>query len=444
MTEITLQIYLDGSWHDAAVLDISAPERGIASPTVMSGYELDYYAEQASIDFSAGTEVIDIRALSVGIPANIAHKRWEGWPPFLLDLMPQGNARRRLAGLLNVDEDDPAAELPILLRGAGAPIGNIRVKEAWLDEERRIGEAMGNGALIGVQLQDIINRTDAFMAAVDQYGLVASGSSGVQGEWPKILMTQSSDNLWYPDPCVADEGAKSHVIVKLDRVQSPEFLKILEAEAPYLEVARAFGTRTAAPLRYENGVLIIPRFDRRVSPGSVERFGQESLVSAIGVAKFGHIAAHETYVQAIADFSTDAESDVKEYLLRDLLNRAMGNPDNHGRNSALQKMPDGSVRLSPLYDFAPMRMSPDLVIRSTKWACMGAPEHTPDWNEICAAVSEISGVAKEDLIAFLRGKEDLLRNLPEIAREKGVSVEVIERAFRIDGAVAGILALRDE
>jgi serine/threonine-protein kinase HipA len=68
---------------------------------------------------------------------------------------------------------------------------------------------------------------------------------------------------------------------------------------------------------------------------------------------------------------------VTEYVLRDLLNLAMDNPDNHGRNMALQKDIDGTVRLSPLFDFCPMKIDPTGIRRSTEWGCIARPGAEP-------------------------------------------------------------------
>ncbi len=57
--------------------------------------------------------------------------------------------------------------------------------------------------------------TDLFVEVVDRFGMLASGSSGLQGEWPKVALTLAEDGLWYPDAFVDDEEARMHVIVKL-------------------------------------------------------------------------------------------------------------------------------------------------------------------------------------------------------------------------------------
>ena len=54
-------------------------------------------------------------------------------------------------------------------------------------------------------------------------------------------------------------------------------------------------------------------------------------------------------------------------MRRDVLNVALGNRDNHLRNTALQRFEDGTIRLTPLFDFAPMMLHPDGIARSSRW-----------------------------------------------------------------------------
>lgn len=85
------------------------------------------------------------------------------------------------------------------------------------------------------------------------------------------------------------------------------------------------------------GVLIIPRFDRHVKDGVVLRFGQESMVSALGVAEFGRLTSHEDYIDVLRRNFEEPFADIVEYVKRDIANRAFGNPDNHGSNTAPSK-----------------------------------------------------------------------------------------------------------
>ncbi|MBB3660681.1 serine/threonine-protein kinase HipA [Rhizobium sp. BK650] len=423
---LALQIHFDHEWHQAATLEIKDNDAGYQGASIVD-YDLDYFIAEASQEFASGEKVCDLRALSVRYPVDLENRYDPHWPPFLLDLMPQGHARRRLAEHLGLVEAARASDLPLLLRSATGGIGNIRIRQAADSEAERLHGVQRQG----VTEAQILERSDRFMEVADRFGVLASGSSGLQGEWPKVSMTQATDGLYYPDSFVSDDEAIRHVIVKLVRSTEPTDRLILEGEGLYSRIAAEIGLNVSEVSTYAEGVLIIPRFDRQMGRGGqVLRLGQESLVSAIGVADFGFIGAHEAYIEVLRRFSSDPFADVVEYLKRDIANLALGNPDNHGRNSALSKHPDGTIRLSPLFDFAPMRLAKEGIIRSTRWASMrdAGLDHLPDWKLVC---SELMLGADEQgrLMDTLSQFADRLRQAPQIAEDYGAAREIIDRAM---------------
>ncbi|WP_337271099.1 type II toxin-antitoxin system HipA family toxin [Oryzifoliimicrobium ureilyticus] len=424
--QLSLQIHFDHEWHQAATLDIKDANAGYRGASIVD-YDLDYFIAEASQAFASGETVCDFRALSVRYPVDLENRYGPHWPPFLLDLLPQGHARRRLAEHLGLVEAARASDLPLLLRSATGGIGNIRIKQAADAEAERLHGVQRQGATEA----EILQRSDRFMEVADRFGMLASGSSGLQGEWPKVSMTRANDGLYYPDSFVSDEEATRHVIVKLVRSTDPMDRLILEGEALYSRIAAEIGLNVNEVSTYTEGVLIIPRFDRQKAlDGQVLRLGQESLVSAIGVADFGHISTHEAYIEVLKQFSSDPFQDVVEYLKRDIANLALGNPDNHGRNSALSKHPDRTVRLSPLFDFAPMRLAKEGIIRSTRWASMrdAGRDHLPDWKLICADLMPEKG-EQVRLAAQLGEFADRLRRAPQIAKDFGAPPEIVDRAM---------------
>jgi len=423
---VTLQTHFDGAWHDAATLEIEDDAAGFQGVSIVD-YNLDYFVTVASAEFSAGRPVRDHRALSVNFPIDLENRYSRSWPPFLLDLMPQGHARRKLAEHLSLAESSRASDLPLLLRSATGGIGNIRIKEAAEAEIERLRGVERQG----VTEAEILERSDRFLEVADRFGMLASGSSGLQGEWPKVSMTQADDGLYYPDTLVTDDEAVRHVIVKLVRSNDPVDSLILQGEALYSRIAQEIGLDVSEPSTYAEGVLIIPRFDRKKKEGGgTIRLGQESLVSAIGVANFGHVGTHEAYIDVLRQYSAHPFSDIVEYLKRDIANLALGNPDNHGRNAALSKHQDGTIRLSPLFDFAPMRLAKEGIIRSTRWAMMRdrGRDHLPDWLRICTELMPDPD-EKRDLAAMLSAFAENLRQGPAIARDMAAAPEILERAM---------------
>ncbi|WP_435655703.1 HipA domain-containing protein [Brucella pituitosa] len=205
---------------------------------------------------------------------------------------------------------------------------------------------------------------------------------------------------------MTDAEAVRHVIVKLVRSSEPVDHLILE------------------------GVLIIPRFDRKKEGSGTVRLGQESLVSAIGVADFGHVGTHEAYVDVPRQYSANPFAEIVEYLKRDIANLALGNPDNHGRNSALSKHQDSTIRLSPLFDFAPMRLAKEGIVRSTRWAIMrdGGRDHLPDWKRICTELVH-KPFEQKALAAALSTFAEHLRHAPDLAKDMGAAPAILERAM---------------
>ncbi|MBW8302264.1 MAG: HipA domain-containing protein [Hydrogenophaga sp.] len=437
---LTLQIHFNGEWHHAATLELKDDAAGFQGASVVD-YDLDYFVTVASAEFAAGKTVRDHRALSVRYPVDLENRFSRSWPPFLLDLLPQGHARRKLADHLGLAEGSRAADLPLLMRSATGGIGSIRIKEAAEAETERLRGVERQG----VTEAEILERSDRFMEVADRFGMLASGSSGLQGEWPKVSMTQANDGLYYPDSFVTDDEAVRHVIVKLVRSNEPVDRLILEGEALYSRIAQEIGLNVSEPSTYAEGVLIIPRFDRKKREGGgTVRLGQESLVSAIGVADFGHVGTHEAYIDVLRQYSANPFSDIAEYLKRDIANLALGNPDNHGRNSALSKHQDGTIRLSPLFDFAPMRLAKEGIVRSTRWAMMrdGGRDHLPDWTSICAELMP-GPVEQKALAAALCEFAERLQQAPDKAKDMGAPPEILERAMgRCTEIADSVLAAR--
>ncbi len=423
---LTLQTHFNGEWHHAATLELKDDAAGFQGASIVD-YDLDYFVTVASAEFVTGKAVRDHRALSVRYPVDLENRYSRSWPSFLLDLMPQGHARRKLAEHLSLAEGARASDLPLLLRSATGGIGNIRIKEAAEAEAERLGGVERQG----VTEAEILERSDRFMEVADRFGMLASGSSGLQGEWPKVSMTQANDGLYYPDSFVTDDEAVRHVIVKLVRSNEPVDRLILEGEALYSRIAQKIGLHVSEPSTYAEGILIIPRFDRKKKHGGgTIRLGQESLVSAIGVADFGHVGTHEAYIDVLRHYSADPFTDVVEYLKRDIANLALGNPDNHGRNSAISKHQDGTIRLSPLFDFAPMKLAREGIVRSTRWAMMrdGGRDHLPHWKSICAELT-IDAAEQKALAATLSEFAEHLHRAPAMAKDLGAPLDILDRAM---------------
>jgi serine/threonine-protein kinase HipA len=423
-----LELYLDDTWHAVASIRLmGAAERGWEAGTDVgysAGYALNHEGRR------------DAAALSVNLPVSLETTRTGSWPPFLTDLLPQGFGRQELLRQLGMPETAAAsADWRLLLAGAGNPIGNIRVREA--------ADRLKEHALVdrrGFTEDEVVERGEAFTEHLVRHGLFVAGSSGVQGEWPKILLAEGRDGLYYLDHALPDEDVAAHWLVKFSRGPNVALATILRLEAPYMELARHLGLDVQGRMRGSARTLFIPRFDRKVTAVGVERYAQESLASLCGLAGFGLAPSHNVALRHLAEVCTHRVRDVVEYLRRDVANIALGNKDNHARNTAIQRRADGYIGLTPLYDFVPMMLHPDGIARRMRWERDDGG--SPRWASVIQQAAEATGVDAGILTGALTDMTAPLRNLRAHALEIGVDEAVMEMqdAF-IDDIVAQLETL---
>lgn len=405
----TLQLYADGAWHDIASTSLLGPEnQGWRTPTY-TGYDASWAL--------AHSEARDAWALSSRFPVSLAPHKAGHWPVFLIDMLPQGFGRGELLRQLNLPETMEAeADWRLLLAGAGNLIGHLRIKEAadWL--------AQRHGPLQGFTDETVAARSEDFMSYLSQYGLFVAGSSGVQGEWPKILLTRARDGLLYLDHTLPDEDALEHFIVKFGRGSNLQLAAILQHEAPYMAIAAQLGLRVHAPLTLRKRSLFIPRFDRTRREGKLVRLAQESLATLVNRPGFGVVPAHEEACQALVEVCTNPAEEILEYLRRDVANLALGNKDNHARNTAVQRDFDGNIRMTPVFDFAPMYLHPDGIARRIRWA--QGEQGGPDWAGIVDRLGEAHQLPRDHLVNGLRSMLPVLDELLIRGDQFGLAQEV--------------------
>jgi serine/threonine-protein kinase HipA len=371
----TLQLHAQGAWHDVASVGLHGLEAEGWKAKTYSGYAVEWAFEHAG--------ATDAHALCAGWAVGIEPLQLSHWPVFLIDMLPQGFGRQELLQRLGLS---PTAGVPadwqLLLAGAGNPIGHLRVKEAaqWLETNA--------GAQRGFTDAEVAQRGDAFSEYLASYGLFVAGSSGVQGEWPKVLLTRAADGLLYLDHTLPDAQAVEHYIVKFGRGRDRQLASILRHEAPYMDLAQQLGLRVHAPLVLRERALFIPRFDRVVQDGQVLRLAQESIATLTGMPGFESVPTHDQVCAALLRHCTNPQAEVLEYIKRDVANLALGNKDNHARNTAVQRDFNGHIALTPLYDFAPMYLHPDGIARRIRWE--GNDAGQPDWGRVLDRVCELS------------------------------------------------------
>lgn len=346
-------------------------------------------------------------------------------PPFLLDLVPQGRGRKLLIHELAL-ADSEAHDLLLAQYGAFNPIGNLRLDTAvkyYENWKKRNREDLRGG----FSLKDIINRQEDFLEHIWLHAMYAAGTTGVQGAAPKFLLTQNHDGLWFADAALPDADAAKHWLVKLPRGTHETDFAILRNEAAYLRVAKRCGLRVEGEPMHEAGMLFVPRFDRAVIDGTLHRHAQETLASLAGMIGFGVPVSLFELVESFRRHVTNPVGEIIEFIRRDVLNLALRNTDNHARNTSVQTLADGTVRLTPIYDFAPMFLDREMIARSCKWKTKDRVD-CDDLNEIVGNL-QCSALEKEEIARGLQGFTKLVAELPEIMRDCDVDKQLIERCM---------------
>ncbi len=405
-----VELFSDGSWAEVASVSLLGKQEAGWKTATFCGYAAEWAMAHAGAR--------DAWALSSSFPVSLEPLELPHWPVFLIDMLPQGYGRRELLRRLNrAETQDLPGDWPLLLAGAGNPIGHLRIKEAaaWLAGQK--------GPQQGFTDDEVALRSEEFIEYLSGHGLFVAGSSGVQGEWPKVLLTRSSDGLLYLDHTLPDAQAVAHFIVKFGRGPNPALASILRHEAPYMELARFLRLRVHASLRLVRQALFIPRFDRIVENGVVIRLAQESIATLTGKVGFEQLPTHNEVCRRLAAVATNPLEEVLEYLKRDVANLALCNKDNHARNTAVQRCFDGHIALAPLYDFAPMYMHPDGIARRIRWE--GKDGSAPDWNQVVDAVAKDCHLDRSALAQGLKAMMAPLRELPMYAPTVGVEEQVV-------------------
>ena len=419
----TVQLHAAGVWHDVASVSLLGAEQDGWKAKTYAGYGVEWAFEHA--------RATDAHAACVRWPVGLQPLEQAHWPVFLIDMLPQGFGRHELLRRIGQPATaGVAADWQLLLVGAGNPIGNLRVKEAagWLSANA--------GALRGFTDDEVAQRGDAFSEYLASHGLFVAGSSGVQGEWPKVLLTRADDGLLYLDHTLPDERAVQHYIVKFGRGTDPQLASILRHEAPYMGIAAGLGLRVHAPLVLRQRALFIPRFDRLAQGGGVMRLAQESVATLTGMPGFDALPSHDQVCEALIRHCTDPQTEVLEYIKRDIANLALLNKDNHARNTAVQRDFNGHIALTPVYDFAPMYLHPDGIARRIRWHDNDSGQ--PDWRRVVDRVCELGAqlaavrrkkdaalVAREPLVAGIKAMEPALRRLAAQGESMGLDAAVI-------------------
>jgi len=410
-----LEVYVDGGWRTAAEVRVEDPTAGVYSPSRLE-YDFDYVD---GIGRALGAR--DHRAVSCRHPVTYEEVALERWPAFLLDIIPSGAGRRWWEARLRIP-NLPRSDWELLIRGGGNPVGNVRVADAAKSEE-----AVDHA---GFSREEVLERGADFIEYASQRGAWVAGGSGAGGDAPKLLLREDERGMLHADGALADARTSKAWLVKFPRSSRDADRMILRAEAAYHRIAARLGARASASPTWEADAFFMSRFDRIVEAGRVDRLGLESLYALAGVTDWGATVAKEDLASAVARFASDPRRELQELLLRDVLDVALGNTDNHGRNTAVAKNLDGRIELSPIYDFSPMVLDPEGIARVCRWRA--EEDGFPDY-AVVAKDLEKHGIDVGATKRWLVELGDRIAELPALMREEDVPTfvaDMLERRVR--------------
>jgi serine/threonine-protein kinase HipA len=437
---VTIEIYRDGEWLEAATISV-------AGHSHLDSSRLQYDDDYAIAHIQENTQ--KPAGLGCNYPVELLIRDIASWPAFLLDLLPSGAGRDHWVKRLGIS-DGHHADLELLLHGAGSPPGNLRIREAAMARDPNMQAPGPDGIAVamtdhpGFTLDEICERQEHFIEYAYQNGAHTSGASDVAGVAPKFLMVLDEAGRWHAEGALPDAAIASSWLIKFPRGKTDSDRQVLRLEATYMKLAKAVGIRVHGELQRTRNTLLIPRFDRPRTAQGLQRIGMESLLSLTEICRYGGEAggspSHNVLLNALIAHTTDPQREVTEYLKRDSLNIALGNKDNHGRNTAVFRHEDGRVELTPLFDFAPMYLDPEGIARVSRWEGDQEKGGIPIWEKVIDAMPAI--INKKALITELKDFGLSLTTLTEIMAREAVDPTVItQRKHAIEREASALLNL---
>ena len=400
----TIEIHVNGKWHEAALIESGGRDRST----------FEYLPEYVFGDIC--------QPVSLTLPVSLETRQPMGeCPSFLLDMVPQGNGRRYLTQQLGLTDSDDLI-MPLIQHGAFNPVGRLRLDTAvaYVDNVREDDASLHRG----FTLAEIVGRKDDFIENLSKHGMLGAGTTGLQGASAKFMLVQNNEGFWFLDSFANEPDIASHWLMKLPRGRHETDQAILRNEAAYIKVARTCGLRSHGETFHQDGMLFVPRFDRVMKNGEVVRLHQESLASLAGHRTFGIRPNHFDLVKAFLPFVSDPIREVVEYIKRDLLNLAMRNTDNHARNTAIQQLEDGAVQLTPVFDIAPMFMDREIIVRASSWL----NQHGQVINNFADVVEELplENEGKNAVMLEVQSFSKVIEGLPLTMGDCGVDANIIQ------------------
>lgn len=422
MKNVTLQLFNEGKWWDAANISFAGEQ-------MASGVTLAYLPQYIKDVRSYG--MTDCWACSVNAPVTMTPIDYESWPALLDDLLPVGKSRDWWLNYLNVSRRSEFEQnYALLTHACMSPIGNLRIKEATSQLNAHNTQRFS--------INDVAQLQHGFLEYANEQGAAVGGATGAGGVAPKLLLMVENNEVYIDGDFAGKRLSATPYLTKFARnTRSARDNNILRAEGVFYQVLSKILEGTSIEtinvsgmmtLEHESQVsLWLPRFDVQVDNSIATRVGVESIYSMINAGP-GSYQDHFFVMENIwnkikTTTQMSSQEFAKQYLARDLLNLAFGNSDNHGRNISFLKL-EGDIQFAPIYDFAPMKADPEMVTRLFKWGKDCEEGGIVRFDNV---VKELTEYCKPDeLMAFLNSLAEKLIGVPVLLEQHGCPREILE------------------
>ncbi|MFL1486047.1 HipA domain-containing protein [Marinobacter sp. LN3S78] len=339
--------------------------------------------------------------------------------PVLRDIIPQGAGRRHWIRMLGLERDPAQAiDARLLAEGCIAPIGNLRIREA----AEAFEESLETQSVQWFSRDDISTRAEGVIDYAQGLGLAIGGGTGAGGDAPKLLLVENRKGQFAFEGTVPETEIHRHWLVKFPRGRkTADDIAVLQGEAAIYAALEALDFNTIRDSSLweteSRHALWLPRFDREVTHHGILRHGVESIYSLVGRIGDGAALDHEQVFDRMKTCVTqpaDPDQLLADYLIRDVLNTAIANRDNHGRNTALIKL-EKDIALAPAFDLAPMALDPEGIARTTVWprelrASNGMdPNYPKVINTLADMPERAAGLFRDELRKLAPLREELVR-----------------------------------
>ncbi|WP_143870684.1 HipA domain-containing protein [Catenovulum sediminis] len=411
MQAVTLQLFNQGQWWDAATLSFS-DER--LSASCLLYYEPEYIAMVANY------EVKDCWACTVNAPISAVPQDYPNWPALLDDILPAGKSRDWWLKYLNVSRANEFQQnYALLTHACMSPVGNLRIKESV--------PATANIDTRRFPIKDVISLQYDFLEYANEQGAAVGGATGAGGVAPKLLLMLEDDKVFIDGDFAGKPLTATPYLTKFARnKRTARDNNILKAEGVYYQALAEILKDTNVQTINVNKLKILedeqsgqvslwlPRFDVGFENGAATRIGLESIYSIINAEPGSyqdHFYVMETVWRRINSATQMTQKEfAKQYVVRDFLNIVFGNSDNHGRNISFLKY-DGDIGFAPIYDFAPMKADEEGITRLFKWGRSCEAGGQVNFSNVAKQLSDFC--EPDELILFLNHLAEKLIDLPE-------------------------------